>query len=355
MYREYGLVLMINHACNLRCTYCYTGRKFDRRMSDQVARKAINRALASVQPGGVLELGFFGGEPLLEARLMASLIDYAREKGEAAQVNVLLSLTTNGTLTDPVAWKLMLRRDLDLTISFDGLSEVHDRHHITPSGQPSSTWVVKTMKRLLDVGKPFVANVVVHPATVDDIPDGVRYLRKLGVSHVNLSLDLWSDWEPVDLSSLEAMIARCAQIWHEGLPDFGINWFDEKALRLSGASANNTARCGFGAGEIAVAPSGALYPCERLIGADEPDNPMRLGGHVTDGHDFLGLQPFANRSYPACESCAIQSACSTTCRCSNYIRTGDVSRPDRLLCVLNEACLHETSRFLVPSHALNPV
>jgi sulfatase maturation enzyme AslB (radical SAM superfamily) len=67
-YDCFHLVLMVTHQCNLRCDYCYTGRKSARSMSRRVGRVAIDRANHSLAPGGTLELGFFGGEPLLEAR-----------------------------------------------------------------------------------------------------------------------------------------------------------------------------------------------------------------------------------------------------------------------------------------------
>ena len=66
-YDRFHLVLMTTHACNLRCDYCYTGRKFRRAMPLEIGLAAIRRAARSLCPGGTLELGFFGGEPLLEA------------------------------------------------------------------------------------------------------------------------------------------------------------------------------------------------------------------------------------------------------------------------------------------------
>ena len=38
--------------------------------------------------------------------------------------------------------------------------------------------------------------------------------------------------------------------------------------------------------------------------------------------------------------------CNTDCRCSNYVRTGDVSRPDGLLCLLDQTVYRETARVL---------
>ena len=77
MYSRFGLVLMVNHACNLRCSYCYTGLKFSRQMPVDVAQRAILRGLNSLLPKGELELGFFGGESLLEAVLISNLMQYA--------------------------------------------------------------------------------------------------------------------------------------------------------------------------------------------------------------------------------------------------------------------------------------
>lgn len=153
MYPRYGLVLMVTHACNLRCTYCYTGKKTARTMPTAVGRKAIDRAAASLAPGGTLELGFFGGEPLLEAALITELIDYAA--GLMAGSTLKINLTTNGTVTTPDAWALMMRPDLELAVSCDGLPEIHDRHRRTAGGAGSSERVLTTLRRLIDAGKDF--------------------------------------------------------------------------------------------------------------------------------------------------------------------------------------------------------
>jgi len=67
VHTRFALTLVVNHACNLRCTYCFTGDKVRRPMRLATGRKAIDRALQSLLPGGTLHLGFFGGEPLIEA------------------------------------------------------------------------------------------------------------------------------------------------------------------------------------------------------------------------------------------------------------------------------------------------
>lgn len=75
----FSLTLMVNHACNLRCTYCYTGTKFHSPMPAEVGNAAIDRALNSLPSGGWLDLGFFGGEPLLDAPRILDWMKYARD------------------------------------------------------------------------------------------------------------------------------------------------------------------------------------------------------------------------------------------------------------------------------------
>ncbi len=346
MYTRFGLVLMVTHACNLRCSYCYAGRKTALTMPEPVGRKAIDRAIASLAPGGTLELGFFGGEPLLECELVESLMAHARKQTTAAGAGLTLSLTTNATVVGPEAWALMTSPDLELAVSCEGLPETHDRHRTSLGGNGTSGQVLATIQRLVDAGRDFRVVMVVRPDTMAALPEGIRYLRDRGVRHIEPSLDVWARWTEDDIARLEAAIAKCARIWRDGLPHHSIGWFDEKAAQLARLETAPTARCGFGHGELAVAPSGRLYPCERLIGDDDEGDPMAMPGHALDGDDFMGTDDPPARSHTSCDACTMVGMCNTFCRCSNYVRTGDVRTPDRLLCAWNQACLTGTAETL---------
>jgi len=345
MYERFGLVLMVTHACNLRCSYCYTGAKTGRAMGPAVGRAAVERAVASIRPGGTLELGFFGGEPLLRAGFVAAMIELAARRTALARVALEVNLTTNGTRTDREAWGVMTRPGAQITVSHDGLPEVHDRHRRLPDGRGTSQLVQTTIRRLLDAGVAVRVMMVVRPDTAESLPEGIAWLRAEGVRHVDLALDLWTDWSRADAAGLQRSLARAADVWRAGLPDCSVGWFDEKAARLAGIPESPTARCGFGDGELAVAPSGNLYPCERLIGEDSSGNPMRLAGHALDAGPFRRMAA-PSRAAEGCSACAIQGQCQTTCRCSNYVRTGDVRRPDGLLCMLDRVLYRETARVL---------
>jgi uncharacterized protein len=348
-YPRFGLTLMVTHACNLRCTYCYNGPQYDLSMSGKVGRKAIDRSIGSIQEGGILELVFFGGEPLLEADLISLLADYARNGTQRAGLRLYMAVTTNGTITNRQAWAIMMMSGVDVALSIDGPPEIHDRNRFFANGKGSCETVLKTIGQLLDAGKDIKAVTVLRPDSVHTLADVIMYLQGLGISRVELALDIWTRWDSESTENLERAIVQCGRLWAKGLPNLSINWFDDKAAMLTRKIKPSLGRCGFGRGDIAVSAAGYLYPCERLIGDDRQTNRLRLPGNVFGGEDFLLGSVKETRTAESCRQCAIQSACSTTCACCNYVRTGDTGKPDALLCLFNQWCLRETKCALEKS------
>jgi len=345
-YNVFELTLMVTAECPLRCAYCYNGPRRTVAMDREVGRRGLDRAIASMQPGGRLELGFFGGEPLLEAALIRELLDYARAGVSAVGGKVDVSITTNGVVDTAAAWDIMLDGSVRMAVSCDGAAATHDRHRTLASGGGSHALATSTIARLLREGRSPTVVMVARPDTVNTLPTGLEAIRDLGVGFAHPSLDLWSRWSETDIAALSDALVAAADVWRPA-NGFGIGWFDDMASRLADLRIAPCARCAFGAGQIAVSPAGNLYPCERLIGQDHDDNPHRLSGHVMDGGvDFLGFAPTPARAEPACAECTIRHACTTFCRCSNVVRTGNGAKPDRLLCELNRMVFREVCRVL---------
>ncbi|MHC4914515.1 MAG: radical SAM protein [Planctomycetota bacterium] len=350
-----SLTLAVTRECNLRCSYCYAGRPAARTMPESVGRGAIERALASLRPGGELDLGFFGGEPLLVPGLIRSLAGYARAREEEEGVRVSTGLTTNGTVTGPEAREVLIDPRLALAVSLDGVPEAHDLHRRDAHDRGTSERVTATLRRLREAGREFRTAMVIRPETLDRLPAGLELARDIGASGTDFSLDVWTEWRAADLPRLERALADCARVWRESLPHFGVGPFDTKAALLVGLVDAEKTGCGFGRGEVAVAPSGRIYPCERLIGEDDGSCELLLPGLADERGDFLGPPEFPERSGPACGGCAAGGLCAATCRCNNYVRTGDVARPDRLLCVYEKAIITATAEALREATTLMPV
>jgi uncharacterized protein len=209
-HQRFGLTLMVNHACNLRCTYCYTGKKFNAPMARETGVAAITRAFHSLLPNGQLDLGFFGGEPLLESRRILEWMSFSRTQAIETGKRVRFNLTTNGTINHREAWQILMADDLDLAVSFDGIPTVHDRHRRDAQGNGSAVRVEAALRQLIQNGKDFHVVMVVRPDVLADAPDGLRYLHDLGVRVVAVSLDLWTTWTAADGLRLQNLVRRAA-------------------------------------------------------------------------------------------------------------------------------------------------
>ncbi|MDE7454193.1 MAG: 4Fe-4S cluster-binding domain-containing protein, partial [Clostridia bacterium] len=99
-----ALCLHICHDCNLRCRYCFadegayhSAREF---MSEETAKKAIDFLIKSSVNRKVLEVDFFGGEPLMCLQTIKNVVAYARAEGEKSGKRFLFTTTTNALLLD---------------------------------------------------------------------------------------------------------------------------------------------------------------------------------------------------------------------------------------------------------------
>jgi uncharacterized protein len=336
---DFTLTLVLTHACDLACAYCSAGPKDGRRLDEALGRRAIERAVASLGAGGRLDLGFFGGEPLLEWPLARRLLRFARERAE-----VFASLTTNGThLSERVAREL-LEDEVDVTVSIDGLPEVHDAERRLAGGRGSFEAARAAFERLAALDRPPRVLSVVRPRNVSRLVEGIRSLVALGATVFRPSLDFHARWSLEDVKVLEEAVAGLGELYAESFPQVSIGWLDTKVALLTGALPAPIA-CGFGRGEIALAPSGRLYPCERLVQDDRSER--FVIGHVNEGEGAFARHPA--RCAPgdsACGGCAARPFCSNACACANLARTGFADRPDGLVCALEQACLLASRRVL---------
>ena len=334
------LSLILTHQCDLACSYCYAGEKSARDLPREVGERALERAFATLATGEALHLGFFGGEPLLAWEQLVPLARRARAMAAARRVELDLHLTTNGTHLSEAVLAEGLALGIRFTVSMDGLPEVHDRFRPRRGGQPSSAAALAAIARLVAAGAPFSVVSVVRPETVGRLGAGARFLAERGVRSLIPSLDAHAQWAPEHGAALERAIGELRALYVERFPALGVSWLETALAVLEGAA---RPACGVGEGEVAVAPSGRLYPCEQLVGADDEQAQRFARGHVADSGPLRA--PLAPRAQPdQCSGCASEGACANSCACFNLARTGDPARPDGLRCTLERAALREARR-----------
>jgi uncharacterized protein len=169
--------LHITNACNLRCTYCYV-QKTDESMSLATARAAIDVIIRSALIHGYqhILLKYAGGEPSLEFPLLEQLHTYAVEQSDKYGLHLQALLLSNGTALTPQNLARIRQANMQLSISLDGMFDVHDSQRPSRNGQSTYAATLRGIEYALDGGiRPHVA-ITVTPHTIESLPALVHWL-----------------------------------------------------------------------------------------------------------------------------------------------------------------------------------
>ena len=145
------LHLIVATDCNMRCEYCYAkqGSYGMRRMlmTKETAKKAIDTFL-ELHPE-ITAVKFFGGEPLLNFKVIEWVCKYIREK---LGRNLYYTISTNGTILNDRIISLLKKYRFSLTVSLDGPKGCHDSCRKFPNGQGTHRTVVRNLEKLKRAG-----------------------------------------------------------------------------------------------------------------------------------------------------------------------------------------------------------
>jgi uncharacterized protein len=333
--------LFLTQRCNLACAYCYVG-KANRSMSPDVATRIVDFAFRNTPPSEDIDIGLFGGEPLLEFGLLEATTRYVEAHESYDPRRVKLSVVTNGTLITPEIARFMRQHRVAITISCDGPPAVHDRFRRLPGGGGTSARVEEGIRTALSVLERVPVNAVYRPETVESLPEVVDYLSSLGVRQIYLNPDFSGAWTERVVERVpeiyRAVADRYIRFYREGRPHF-ISVIDSKITVMLRGGYQPLERCRMGTGEFAFDPAGRVFPCERLVSSKPEDHA------IGSANRLLQIGPLRDHFAPGppinapCVACRIRDYCVNWCGCSNWFMTGHYNRVGPFLCASERALL----------------
>ncbi|MBM4370722.1 MAG: radical SAM protein [Deltaproteobacteria bacterium] len=340
------LTLFLDHACNFRCSYCYNGDHFHREMPLDVAKRAVDLVVDGPRP--LKQVGYFGGEPLLRFELLKASTDYVRLRTAQYPAPVTLVVTTNGSLLDDERLDWLGVNGFHVGVSIDGTRAAQDACRVYPGGRSTHDDVVAGIRRTLEKGLPLKTVSVVDPANAAELPATFRFLVELGVRDMSFNINYEADWDEAARDAFRLQFHEFTDayvdLFRRGTI-LRVNVLDAKVItHLKGGFACSD-RCDFGCEELAVAPSGNLYPCDRLIGEDA--RPDVIIGTVFEGVDTAArdrLIAAKNAVLSECADCGLVNRCMHWCGCVNYAMTGSVGEVSGLLCWFEQLFIEEADR-----------
>lgn len=337
------LTLFVDHQCNLRCTYCYTGEKFTRAMGSDTMRRAVDLALE--QPMTHLDVSFFGGEPLLRRDLVLETISYAEQAVRALngrKPTLRFLMNTNATLLDDETADIMAPpRSWTVFVSLDGAREVHDRHRIHASGKGSFDDVVAGLERLRARKIPFQLVGVVSTTTAAHLGETVRTLAPMGATKVILAPNFRDEWTEESIETLRGGLRDAGAVWMELFragTTLALEPLHTKILTHLKGGIPCPSRCMMGGSEFCVTPAERIYPCAQMVGEDTADE--LVIGTLDTGllpERISELQTAKDRVETTCAPCAIRDRCQSHCGCRHVALSGKLGEITATLCEVESA------------------
>ncbi len=327
------VTLSITHDCNLRCDYCYAGEKHNSAMELTTAKKIVDFAFLITPENEPIDFGFFGGEPLLQYQLIEKIITYINDKNSSHPRT--FHMTTNGTLLNDEIIEFLRKYEIKLNVSIDGPEHIHDKYRKDKHNQGTLKKVLKNIKQL-SKELHIQVNAVYTPDTVTQLQDIVQFLIQNNLYNIHLNPDITASWEEKDLIAISKSYKEVADIYIDIFTNnkkVAINLLDNKLILFFKGGYDASDRCGMGKTEFGFAPSGNLYPCERLIG-DDTDKKMIIG-NIHNGINLLQRctlgKSFENAN-DECKECPVQDYCMNWCGCTNYRMTGYPDKMGAMMC-----------------------
>ena len=333
-----SMVLNVTSKCNLGCKYCYEygddrlveEGTMPRFMEEETARQSVDFMLGQAKPGDRCLITFFGGETLLNFKLLRSTLAYARERGQAEGKRVDFSLTTNGTLLRPEVIEWIAENDVGVTISMDGPREAQNELRVFKNGAPTYDQILPNVKALLarHRSRPVGARVTLTNRNLDVI--GIyRHLKdeigfwEVGFAPVTSSASAGFGIEGEAKDRMLEQFQQLAWEWLEHAVEgrhHGFSNVSETIEEIHKGFAKSHP-CGAGLGLLGVATDGNLGLCHRFAGSEE----HRMG-NVRDGIDRAKQSRFLESHHIAhkvdCHSCWARPLCAGGCDHEAHTRHG---------------------------------
>lgn len=337
-----ALCIHICHDCNLRCRYCFadegayhSAREF---MSEETAKKAIDFLIENSGNRKVLEVDFFGGEPLMCLDTIKNIVYYAKEKAAARGKKFLFTTTTNALLLNEEAIEFFNAEMENVVLSLDGRKQVHDAIRKTVNGKGSYDFVINNIKNFVKSrgDKHYYVRGTFTAKNLDFSKD-VLFLADNGFDSISMEpvvtdiddLAIKEEHLPEILKEYERLCDEYLERYERGE---GFNFFHFNVdLEGGPCLSKRVSACGAGNEYFSVAPNGDIYPCHQFVG----DEKFKMG-NVNGGALNADIRStFAENclfTREKCDKCFAKYICSGGCSANNYHFEGDMNKPYGVTC-----------------------
>lgn len=179
---ELNLTILASENCNFACQYCFdsfNGINIKQSVADDIIlyiRKNIRKFTA-------VNIGWFGGEPLLAAKEIERMSHKILEICHKSSRSMHAQITTNGYLLDVETFKKLLKCNIySYEITLDGFESDHNKNRSLKNANGSYNIILNNLRAIRDEVKSRVFQIVIRvnltKTTLDKFVEFCDFLKK---------------------------------------------------------------------------------------------------------------------------------------------------------------------------------
>lgn len=335
--------------CNLRCSYCFTGGKANEVISLDMAKKSVDFLIKSAVSAPletfpykqrIVDISFWGGEPLLEWDLLKEIVLYAKSV-KPPEIELAFGGTTNGVLLTPEKLDFLEQHNVLFMISIDGTEETHDRYRKDCFGVGSHKRIMENAPEVLKRWPFYKVRMSLYPDRIDHFYEDCKYLIDNGFTNLYFSPVYEYEWTDKHWQTFTEQGFKVVDLISEYQKN-GKEIKIEHFISYTRMSDGLIWPCGAGRHYIGIDTDGSLWPCHRFI-KFEDTRPWQekewCFGHVEHGITKPEVRNKFIEYTAGCvgSECNKITPCHGGCYAANLDLENDIATPHKQICSYVEA------------------
>lgn len=335
--------------CNLQCTYCFAkGGNYGTIQSamdsknifkiiDLVNKYLDNQMLENSSNKKRIRFEYFGGEPLLNFRLIKELNDKSDQIFK--EVEITKRISTNLTYITEEMLEFFKKNNFIFSISIDGAKETHDQQRPFKNGPGSFDIIINNIKKIQAVNPQltFVARIT-YTDGKSDLQNDIETLLATGLfDYVSIypSINSWPKLKAADKEKVLLNIEKVTNNYRHlfcTYPRFkGILEFEEILAQIFNKKIS-LHHCRAGTGYYTISPDNYISPCHRFS-----------GDHLFNLEEIIELPEWQTcvLEVNKCADCWARYLCGGGCRQENFILTNNINDPSENVCQYQQLLIEQ--------------
>ena len=360
-------MLVLTHACNLRCRYCFVAKE-PQHMTYETAKASAEFLIKNAEEcGQTPSINFFGGEPMLMwDSIIVPLTNWIRNEYKKP---FSLGITTNGTLLNDERIKFLKDNGIGMLFSIDGAKETQDYNRPYADGRGSFDSLENIIPK---IGKEFINTtfrMTTIPATCHNVFNNIKFAEANGYNNFFLVPNVFEEWDNESKETLRKEVSKYGDYYidcmRNNIQPMTFSTFDKsfndikminhairtKTYRCS-PGCKAMGKCGLGASRFAsVHPNGNLYGCQEMTSNEGPDSIFYIGNIFTGVDDdrrtaLMALYDQETITGEDCATCRYNRVCDGGCVANNYLATNNLAHLPKVYCWWKRMLLDEAIRVM---------